>query len=101
LSSNYSGDPFADRESINKLIFIPQARALWVCVTTPQVNNSTTSNSDANRGAYLGVLIEIIEKGFANWLKGRVDVTVRGSATAQSADFSRMCTPHAEPKPMT
>ena len=70
-------------------------------MTTPQIDNSATSNSDTNRGAYLGVLIEIIEKGFANRLKGRVDIAVRSSAIAQSADFSRMCTPHAEPKPMT
>jgi hypothetical protein len=47
-------------------------------------------NGDANRCAYLGMLNEVVDEGFANWLKSRINEAVRESAFAQSADFSRM-----------
>jgi hypothetical protein len=59
-------------------------------MSTPKIDDSSTFNRDANRRANFGMLNEVIDEGFANRLKGRINEAVRESAFAQSADFSRM-----------
>lgn len=61
-----------------------------VGISTPEIDDGTTFNRDADRRTNLAVLDEVIDEGFANRLERRVNETVRYSAIAQSADFSRM-----------
>ena len=72
------------------MVLIPRTCANWVGITAPKIDDSSTLNGDANRRAYLGMLNEVVDEGFANWLKSRINEAVRESAFAQSADFSRI-----------
>lgn len=72
------------------MVLIPNACAMRDGISTPELDDGTTFNRDADRRTNLAVLDEVIDEGFANRLERRVNETVRYSAIAQSADFSRM-----------
>jgi hypothetical protein len=46
-------------------------------MAAPEVNDSTTIDSDAHRGTDLGVLMKVIDKGLTNWLESRVNQPLR------------------------
>lgn len=63
---------------------------MWVRVSAPKIDDSSTFKRDGYRSAYFGMLDEVIDEGFAYRPESRINVAVRYCAIAQSADFSRM-----------
>jgi hypothetical protein len=63
---------------------------LRISESTPEINDSTTIDRDANRSTDFGMLNEVTDECFANRLESRVYETLCKGVFAQRADFSRM-----------